>query len=232
MTDVDVSVSDKNAERLFLHERPKIVLNTVFAGLAKRVLDLVIAFIAIIALVPVVFTIIATLLILQGRPIFVAHRRVGKQGKMFPCLKFRTMVNSNEAVLSKYLSANPAERVEWEATRKLKNDPRITPFGAVMRKSSLDEVPQLINVVFGQMSLVGPRPIVPAEAEHYGHHFADYKKVRPGLTGLWQISGRSDTSYNERVKLDVTYVTNHSLKGDLIIMAKTLPVVLGARGSY
>lgn len=151
---------------------------------------------------------------------------------MFPCLKFRTMVNNNEELLEKYLAANPAERAEWLATRKLRNDPRITPFGAFLRKSSIDEIPQLVNVVLGHMSMVGPRPIVPSETVYYGQNYADYIRVRPGLTGLWQVSGRSDADYVKRVQLDALYVANRSFVGDLVIMVKTIPAVLNARGSY
>lgn len=232
MTDVEAGAANSSDQHLFLRGRPNIALSSLSSRAGKRGIDLTIAFLALVALLPVITLIVATLLVLQGRPVFVAHRRVGRFGRMFPCLKFRTMVNNNDEVLARYLSSNPAERVEWETTRKLKKDPRVTPFGAVMRQSSLDEVPQLVNVVLGQMSLVGPRPIVPAETEHYGQYFDEYKKVRPGLTGLWQISGRSDTTYNQRVELDVAYVAGRSLAGDLVIMAKTLPVVLGARGSY
>ncbi|MGF9566548.1 sugar transferase [Neorhizobium sp. JUb45] len=232
MTDVEADAADRSANHLFVGARPKISLPSILSRGGKRASDLVIASLALVVLLPVIAMVILTLLVLQGRPIFIAHHRVGRYGRMFPCFKFRTMVNNNDQVLANYLLTNPAERMEWEATRKLRNDPRVTPFGAVMRKSSLDEVPQLVNIVLGHMSLVGPRPIVPAEAEHYGPYFADYKKVRPGLTGLWQISGRSDTAYNERVQLDVAYVAGRSLAGDLVIMAKTLPAVLKARGSY
>jgi exopolysaccharide production protein ExoY len=179
-----------------------------------------------------IMMIVAILLVVQGRPIFIAHRRIGKNGVMFPCIKFRTMVTNADKVLVRYLAANPHERDEWNATRKLKNDPRVTPFGSLLRKSSTDEIPQLFNVVCGQMSLVGPRPIVASEAELYGMHFADYIRVRPGLTGLWQVSGRSDTSYSTRVELDVRYVTERTIWGDIVIMVKTIPAVLQSHGSY
>lgn len=232
MTDVEVSAAAGSAEHLFGQDNTKWAPSAYISCILKRGLDIFVAIAAIVALSPLVLMTVALLLIIQGRPIFIAHHRVGRQGKMFPCLKFRTMVNNNDEVLAKYLSSNPIEHAEWSATRKLKNDPRVTPFGAAMRRSSLDEVPQLFNIVAGHMSLVGPRPIVIAEAEHYGPYFADYKRVRPGLTGLWQISGRSDTTYAERVQLDVAYIASQSFLGDMVIMAKTLPVVLGARGSY
>ncbi|WP_405030049.1 sugar transferase [Neorhizobium sp. 2083] len=200
--------------------------------LMKRTFDAVIALVGLLALVPLIVMMIALLYLIQGRPIFICHRRIGKDGVLFPCLKFRTMVTNAEEALRRYLAANPSERAEWLATRKLKNDPRITPFGAILRKSSLDEIPQLINVFLGHMSFVGPRPIVSSEAELYGVHFVDYIRVRPGLTGPWQISGRNDVSYNARVELDVRYVNEHTLWSDIIIMAKTVPAVLKARGSY
>ncbi|MEZ2126343.1 MULTISPECIES: sugar transferase [unclassified Sinorhizobium] len=195
-------------------------------------LDTIVATIALIAVLPMIVMVIVLLLLVQGRPIFIAHRRIGKNGVLFSCYKFRTMVPNADEVLTRYLSANGQERTEWAATRKLKNDPRVTPMGAVLRRSSIDEVPQLLNVILGQMSLVGPRPIAAAEVELYGNHFADYIKVRPGLTGPWQVSGRSDTSYSKRVELDARYVAERSFGGDIVIMAKTIPAVLRARGSY
>jgi exopolysaccharide production protein ExoY len=197
----------------------------------KYAIDAVLAVTALLVLAPMILMLAAMLLVLQGRPIFVAHRRIGKYGVTFPCLKFRTMVPNADEVLARHLDANPRHREEWVATRKLRDDPRVTPFGALLRKSSIDEIPQLVNVLRGQMSLVGPRPIVGSEAELYGAHFSDYIRVRPGLTGLWQVSGRSDTSYSERVELDVLYVRERSILGDLAIMLKTIPVVLRSRGS-
>ncbi|CDZ29652.1 sugar transferase [Neorhizobium galegae] len=198
----------------------------------KRALDTVISLIALIVLMPMIVMLIALLYAVQGRPIFVGHRRIGKNGVMFPCLKFRTMVPNADEALRRHLSANPSDGAEWAATRKLKNDPRITPLGALLRKSSADEIPQLLNVILGHMSIVGPRPIVSSEAEFYGRHFVDYIRVRPGLTGLWQISGRNDISYNARVELDMRYVREQSIWGDIVIMAKTVPAVLRAHGSY
>ena len=198
----------------------------------KYPIDATIALIGLLFLAPMIIMLAATLLILQGRPIFIAHRRIGKNGVMFPCLKFRTMVRNADDVLARHLAAHPDLKREWNVARKLKDDPRITPFGALLRKSSIDELPQLLNVIRGEMSLVGPRPIVASEADLYGNHFADYIRVRPGLTGLWQVSGRSDTSYTERVLLDVRYVAEQSLLGDLLIILKTIPAVLKSRGSY
>lgn len=206
--------------------------SAVVAGIGKYSLDAILALVGLVVLAPMILMLIAILMVLQGRPIFIAHRRIGKNGVMFHCLKFRTMVTNADEILTRHLAANPHHRAQWNATRKLKDDPRITPFGALLRKSSIDEIPQLLNVIQGTMSLVGPRPIVASEAELYGVHFADYIKVRPGLTGLWQVSGRSDTSYGERVLLDVRYVKERSIVGDLAILFKTVPAVLRSRGSY
>ncbi|OWV96127.1 exopolysaccharide biosynthesis protein [Rhizobium sp. R72] len=212
--------------------RSKRHVSVIVAAIAKYSLDATLALIGLVVLAPMILMLMAILLVVQGRPIFIAHRRIGKNGVMFYCLKFRTMVTNADAVLARHLAANPHQRAQWNATRKLKDDPRVTPFGALLRKSSMDEIPQLLNVIQGTMSLVGPRPIVTSEAELYGVHFADYIKVRPGLTGLWQVSGRSDTSYGERVKLDVRYVQERSIAGDLAILLKTVPAVLRSRGSY
>lgn len=200
--------------------------------IAKRCIDTTLAGIALVVLSPMILMLVAILFVTQGRPIFHSHRRIGRNGVVFSCLKFRTMVANGEEVLARHLDANPAIRAEWNATRKLKDDPRVTQFGKLLRKNSVDEIPQLLNVIRGEMSLVGPRPIVASEAELYGPNFIDYMRVRPGLTGLWQVSGRSDTSYDTRVELDTRYVAEQTLWGDIVIMAKTVPAVLSSRGSY
>lgn len=232
MGDVNVNAGEAGVQRLFAPENTKLRTSPRLSLFAKRALDILLSLTALFVLTPLVLATALILLIMQGRPIFIAHRRIGRGGAMFPCLKFRTMVNNNQAILEKYLAANPAERAEWLATRKLRNDPRITPFGVFLRKSSIDELPQLINVLLGHMSIVGPRPIVQSEMEFYGPYYSDYIRVRPGLTGLWQVSGRSDTDFNQRVQLDAFYVANRSTFGDVVIMAKTIPAVLNARGSY
>lgn len=198
----------------------------------KYALDLLLACLGLVFLSPLLLMTTITLLIVQGRPIFISRPRIGKNGVPFPCIKFRTMVTDGDAVLERHLQACPEALAEWAATRKLKNDPRVTPLGAVLRKSSIDELPQLVNIIRGEMSIVGPRPIVPNEIALYGVHFMDYKQVRPGLTGLWQVSGRSQTSYSQRVALDVRYVEERSLMYDFAIIAKTIPAVLMADGSY
>lgn len=165
-------------------------------------------------------------------PIFFGHVRIGKNGRTFRCLKFRTMVTDAEERLMQLLQCDPIARAEWERDRKLTNDPRITGFGQFMRKTSLDELPQLWNVVCGEMSLIGPRPIVQAEIPRYGRYIADYMSTRPGISGLWQISGRNNVSYRRRVALDVAFARSRSLKLYLRILVLTLPAVLLQRGSY
>ncbi len=167
----------------------------------------------------------------DGGPILFAHRRIGRGGRSFGCLKFRSMAVDAEAQLQAHLARDPQARAEWERDHKLTNDPRITAVGQFLRRSSMDELPQLFNVLRGEMSLVGPRPIVQAEAARYGRYFADYCRVRPGITGLWQVSGRSDLRYRRRVALDVAYARSRCLGLDLRILLATAPVVLGRRGA-
>ena len=202
----------------------------VSAG-AKRSLDLSLAAASLLVFLPL-FLLIGLALLTQGRPLLIRHRRVGRGGALFPCLKFRTMVVNGDEVLRDHLANDPAAQEEWARSQKLKNDPRVTPLGKFLRKSSLDELPQLFNVIRGEMSLVGPRPIVPAEALHYGEHIEKYHAVRPGLTGPWQVSGRSDVSYNQRVHLDCRYVETRNFRGDIGIMLMTIPAVLKSKGSY
>lgn len=165
-------------------------------------------------------------------PVFYGQRRIGKNGKPFRAWKFRTMVEDADSILEYYLAKRPELREEWEATHKLRNDPRVTAVGRYLRAVSLDELPQIWNVLCGDMSLVGPRPIVQDEVEKYEGEFELYKKVRPGLTGLWQVSGRSNTTYQERVKMDSFYVRNWSVWLDLYLLVRTVDVVLRKRGAY
>jgi lipopolysaccharide/colanic/teichoic acid biosynthesis glycosyltransferase len=153
-------------------------------------------------------------------------------GSEFKAWKFRSMVVDSDRILEMHLEKHSAARKEWETAHKLKLDPRITRIGAILRKTSLDEIPQLWNVLMGHMSLVGPRPIVQAEVERYGETFDLYQSVRGGLTGLWQVSGRSDTTYEERVRLDHFYVQNCSVWLDLCILFRTFGVVLFGKGAY
>lgn len=167
----------------------------------------------------------------DGAPVLFAHYRVGLDGKLFRCMKFRSMLRSSEQVLADLLRSDPAAREEWVRDQKLRDDPRITPIGRFLRRSSLDELPQLLNVLRGEMNLVGPRPITVAELTRYGSVRWHYLSVRPGITGLWQVSGRNDTSYEERVSLDRRYVEQQSLLGDLTILLKTARVVVLREGA-
>jgi lipopolysaccharide/colanic/teichoic acid biosynthesis glycosyltransferase len=203
-----------------------------FFPFAKRALDIIGAGLGLVVLSPL-FLIVALMLRADGGPAFFAHQRVGRGGKLFGCLKFRSMVIDSQARLEALLASDPAARAEWEATRKLKNDPRITRIGRFLRSTSLDELPQLINVLLGEMSLVGPRPVQEAEIDrYYGASAAHYMAVRPGITGLWQVSGRSETSYESRVALDVAYVSRPSLLADLSILLRTPVAVVSRRGAH
>jgi Undecaprenyl-phosphate galactose phosphotransferase WbaP len=200
--------------------------------IAKRALDIIGAGVGLVLLAPF-FLIVALMVRADGGPAFFAHQRVGRGGKLFGCLKFRSMVVDSQARLETLLASDPAARAEWEATRKLKNDPRITRIGRFLRSTSLDELPQLINVLRGEMSLVGPRPVQEAEIDrYYGASAAHYMAVRPGITGLWQVSGRSETSYESRVALDVSYVSRPSLLADISILLRTPVAVLSRRGAH
>lgn len=165
-------------------------------------------------------------------PVFYRQARIGRKGRKFYVYKFRTMVQNADEILQTYLNNSPELRAEWLATHKLKQDPRVTRVGAVLRKLSLDELPQLWNIWIGDMSVIGPRPIVDDEVEKYGGCFQLYIQVRPGLTGLWQVSGRNDTTYERRVELDEYYILNRSLSLDLQIIWKTIFVVVGRKGAY
>lgn len=165
-------------------------------------------------------------------PIFFAHRRIGLNGRTFPCFKFRSMAVDAEARLETLLAQDLQARAEWERDHKLRDDPRITKLGLFLRKTSLDELPQLFNVLRGEMDLVGPRPIVDGEIPKYGRRFKQYCKVRPGITGLWQVSGRNDTSYRTRVAMDCIYAKSKSPTFDLWVLAATVPAVLLRKGSY
>jgi exopolysaccharide production protein ExoY len=168
----------------------------------------------------------------DGGPALFAHYRVGYGGRLFPCIKFRTMRTDAERALRELLEGSPALRAEWDLHYKLENDPRVTAFGKWLRRTSLDELPQLLNVLRGEMALVGPRPITIAELRRYGAARSHYLSVLPGMTGLWQVSGRNTTSYERRVELDEQYVKNRSSWLDCKILAKTVLVVLTGRGAY
>lgn len=210
---------------------------TSFTGTPKRpalprTIDIALAASAILVLLPVLLLIALLIKIQDGGPALYWQKRIGRGGQRFPCFKFRSMVTDAESRLSQYLATNPEARAEWAADHKLRNDPRITALGQFLRKSSLDELPQLLNVLRGEMSLVGPRPIVDAEISRYGRYFEHYCRVRPGITGLWQVMGRNDVSYRRRVALDVTYVKIRSTTTYMAILIKTVPAVVFRSGVY
>jgi len=197
----------------------------------KDVMDKTGAALALVLLSPL-FLILAWKIKKDGGPAFYGHTRIGKDGKSFKCWKFRSMVMNSQEILKDLLEKDPAAREEFEKNYKLKNDPRITKLGQFLRKTSIDEIPQLFNVLCGEMSLVGPRPVVEAERGYYADKMHYYTSVKPGITGLWQISGRSDTGYEQRVELDCTYVKNWSLWNDIVIIFQTIHVVLTRKGAY
>lgn len=167
----------------------------------------------------------------QG-PVFFAQERIGQYGRIFPCYKFRTMFVHADEKLQSLLERDPDAQKEWESSFKLKEDPRITKAGRFLRRTSLDELPQLWNVIRGDMSLVGPRPIVHEEIEKYGPYFKEYDQVRPGITGLWQVSGRSNVDYGERVRMDSWYVHNWSVWIDMMLLWRTIKAVMEQKGAY
>ena len=197
-----------------------------------RVLDLAIAVAVILLTAPLLVALAMMIKLQDGGPAVFGHTRIGRGGRSFRCYKFRSMVVDSDARLQALLATDPEARREWELDRKLRNDPRITQIGAFLRKSSLDELPQVINVLRGEMSIVGPRPIVAAEAVRYGASLRQYCAVRPGITGLWQVSGRNNLPYHRRVALDRLYARSKCLSVDLKILALTIPAVLSRNGSY
>ncbi|CAK7055933.1 MAG: hypothetical protein DELT_01222 [Desulfovibrio sp.] len=200
--------------------------------LLKRGIDLLFTFTGGLFLFPAMLALaIAVRIDSPGAAIF-SRQRIGRNGKHFNVYKFRTMAVNGDAILKRHLEENPEARHEWAETQKLKDDPRVTRMGKFLRKTSLDELPQLLNVLKGEMSVVGPRPIVDSEVEKYGDDYALYTRVRPGITGLWQVSGRNDVSYEERVRFDHYYVCNWSVWLDILIIARTVPEVLHCSGAY
>ena len=198
----------------------------------KRIFDIIATVCGGILILPI-FVIIALLIYLDSPgPIVFGHKRIGQDGKEFSCYKFRSMVNNAQEALEVYLQENPIAREEWIREFKLKDDPRVTRIGKFLRKTSLDELPQLWNVLIGNMSLVGPRPIVRDEIVKYGDYINDFYLVPPGITGVWQVSGRSDTTYEERVLMDSWYVHNWSVWIDIVYLLKTVLVVYKAKGAY
>ena len=195
-------------------------------------LEKVFAGAVIVALSPFLLLIMMCVWLADGGPPMFAHPRIGRGGRMFDCMKFRSMrVNANQH-LTQHLLQNEGARREWDLTQKLRIDPRITAIGAFLRKTSLDELPQLLNVLRGEMSLVGPRPIVQDEVARYGRYFDVYCSRKPGITGLWQVSGRSAISYRRRVAMDVLYARSHCAALYMKVLMMTIPAVLRRRGAY
>ncbi len=216
-------------DALLLVSRPEITPRLNRA--AKRAFDVIVAGGLLLAL-GIPMAAIAGIVALDGGSPFFSHKRIGKDGKPFGCLKFRSMRVDAEARLEEYLASSEEARKAWDTTRKLPSDPRITRIGHFIRKASIDELPQLVNVLKGEMSLVGPRPVTESELDNYGDAWQLYTAVKPGLTGMWQVSGRSDLTYARRVALDTWYVENWSPWHDIAILSKTVPVVLGRCGAY
>jgi undecaprenyl-phosphate galactose phosphotransferase len=223
------------ANHFFAHEVLILTMRNNLARrlpqLIKRCFDLAVSILVLLLGSPI-FLFIAFKVSQSGRPIFFGHTRVGQHNRPFKCYKFRTMAPNADKLLADLLANSEEARAEWARDFKLKNDPRITSIGHFLRKTSLDEIPQLWNVLKGDMSLVGPRPVVTAELERYGNQVDYYLEARPGVTGLWQISGRNDVSYDTRVYLDAWYVKNWSLFNDIVILLRTVKVIFRKDGAY
>jgi Undecaprenyl-phosphate galactose phosphotransferase WbaP len=226
-----IGVEIRDVSRMLALELRKSLL---MAGprAAKRAIDLILGFAATVALAPAALVVVALIKLESRGPALYRQSRIGLGKGQFFVWKFRSMVANADQVLEQHLAANPALRAEWDRDRKLRNDPRITRVGRFLRKTSLDELPQLINVLRGEMSLVGPRPIVHSEIGKYGASFDLYTQVIPGLTGLWQVSGRNLTTYSERVELDNYYVRNWSPWLDIYLLARTVKVVVTGYGAF
>lgn len=198
----------------------------------KPLIDLGLVLLSLPIALPLGLVVAALVRISSRGPVLYRHRRIGRYQKPIDVWKFRTMYEDSDSLLEQHLSSNAKAREEWVRTHKLRNDPRVTPIGHLLRKTSLDEIPQLLNVLAGEMSLVGPRPIVDEEQPKYGNHFRTYTYVMPGITGLWQVSGRCDVDYPERVRMDVEYVQRWSLWMEMKILVKTVRVILHRKGAY
>lgn len=224
---------ETSAERYLIlaaAERPTAATDP-WSEFAGRSLDIALSLAMAVILLPVMLLIAAAIAIADPGPIFFAHRRIGRNGRQFECYKFRTMSVGAEAKLYSLLSTTPALRNEWSQGQKLAQDPRITPLGRLLRPSCLDELPQLFNVLLGDMSIVGPRPIIKTELVRYGRYASNYLGVKPGLTGLWQVTRNAETTYRRRVATDVLYVRKKSLALDCRILLATIPAVLTGQGS-
>jgi exopolysaccharide production protein ExoY len=205
--------------------------NGMHYRLAKRLLDLSVACTLMPCLVPLFLVCAVIVRISSPGPVLYRQKRIGRFGREFTLWKFRTMYSNSDEILRNYLETNPAAAREWKQTRKLRNDPRVTRLGSILRRASLDELPQFLNVFAGTMSLVGPRPIVAAEKAQYGDAYFFYTSAKPGLSGLWQVSGRSDLSYDQRVNLDADYIRQWNLALDIKILWRTGAAVWASKGA-
>ena len=227
-TTLQSAVTKATANRTARMQPPAVSFNAI----GVRALDLIVALSILIFTLPLLIAIALVVRMQDGGRAVFAHERVGFGGRSFKVLKFRSMVLDADRRLAELLASDPYARAEWERDHKLKCDPRITRVGAFLRRSSLDELPQLFNVLRGDMSIVGPRPIVTAEISRYGRRFQHYCAVKPGITGLWQVSGRNDVAYRRRVAMDTIYARHKSLAWDIKLLLLTVPAVLFASGSY
>lgn len=208
-------------------------MRNYLSTVSKIILDYTLACIGIISLSPLLVYIVYRIKKEDNGPVLYKHTRIGLHGKPFTCYKFRSMVSNAQEILQKHLAEDVAARKEWDLFFKLKDDPRVTTFGKQLRQYSLDELPQLFNVLKGEMSLVGPRPVVQEELDkYYGENAKLYCMVKPGITGLWQVSGRNDLEYDERVALDFMYIMHRSIISDIVILWRTIGVVLKKKGAY
>lgn len=203
---------------------------SLFACFFKRIFDIVFSAVFLIAFLPV-FILIAIMVSTDGGPAFYAQRRIGKGGRIFSCYKFRTMWVDADKVLSRYLSEDKEAALEWKKYQKLKHDVRITRIGKILRRTSADELPQFFNVLIGDMSVVGPRPILPEQQKYYGDDLAYYETIRPGITGPWQVSGRNALTFAERIRMECDYVCHWSVARDMGIILKTVPAMCKGDGS-
>lgn len=212
-------------------EESKLKHKKHFYLIIKRIFDILLSTIGLLILWPL-FIIIGILIKIDSKgPIFLRQIRIGKNGKSIKIYKFRSMIDNAEAILDKMMAEDPAIYEEYTINKKLKNDPRVTRIGKIIRKTSIDELPQLINIFKGEMTLVGPRPYLPREKEDMGGYYHFITKMTPGLTGLWQVSGRNDCGFNERLKLDTKYYQVRGIKKDISILLKTVSVVLNTKGA-
>ena len=222
---------------LFFTETPSLIALTERLSVrhlpCKRAFDILFSLMVLILGAPFFLLIAVALFLSSPGPILYTQTRIGRGGRRFRCLKFRTMYRGADERLKRLLTSDPALQEEWQQHHKLKNDPRITKVGALLRKTSLDELPQFWNVLRGEMSIVGPRPVVSDEIEkHYRWRATHILSVRPGITGLWQVSGRSDASYEKRIALDEESAASHTLLLDLKLIAKTIPLIASTLGAY